>query len=269
MNEAQIKIFSSVEELNAYARSEIARIGAESIEKRGVFTIALSGGSTPKKLYSMLAAKDFQGQIDWQKTQFFFGDERLVAPDSEESNFRMANETLFSKIQVPPQNIHRFHTEKIAGLFEEDYPGCGFGWINAVEKEAREIAGNMETDIRRLFSLKKDFPRFDLILLGMGADGHTASLFPETDALQEKEKIAVENFVSKFGAFRLTFTFPTINNAQNILFLIAGADKADALREVLQGEHNPDKFPSQFIKPENGKLLFLLDKESAKFIDKG
>lgn len=237
---AEIKIFDSIEALNDFARNEIVKIASTAIEERGTFTIALSGGSTPKKLYALLAQEN---KIDWQKTHFFFGDERNVSPDSEESNFRMANETLFSKIEIPPQNIHRFYTD---------------------EGEAQVAAEKMENELKEFFGLEKDeFPCFDLILLGMGADGHTASLFPETAALNESNRLVTENYVEKFQTFRLTFTVPTINHARNIIFLIAGKDKAEALHEVLKGERNTEKFPSQLIKSVEGNLEFLLDSKAA------
>lgn len=245
MSEPEIKIFASIDELNLFAANEFARIANESIARRGKFTVALSGGSTPKKLYSLLA-EDFQNRFDWHKTHFFFGDERMVATDNEESNFRMANEALFSKIKTPAQNIHRFLTE---------------------QGDAKLAAEEMENELRKLFELKKDeFPRFDLILLGMGADGHTASLFPETSALKEKNRLVTENYVERFQTFRLTFTVPTINRAANIIFLIAGEDKAEALREVIKGEPNLEKFPAQSVKPGNGKLLFLTDEKAARLL---
>jgi 6-phosphogluconolactonase len=239
----EIKIFSSIEELNNYARDEIARIANEAITTRGIFTVALSGGSTPKKLYEMLAAEDFQTRINWHQTHFFFGDERFVSPDSEESNFRMANEALFSKINAPPQNIHRFLTER---------------------DEAEIVAEKMENSMREFFGLAADeFPRFDLILLGMGADGHTASLFPFTSSLNEKERLVTENYIEKLQTFRLTFTIPTINHARNIIFLVVGADKAEALRTVLGGEYNPKRIPAQLIRPEKGNLTFFVDEKAA------
>jgi len=246
MTEREIKVFSSIELLNEFARNEIANLCAKAIAKHGQFTIALSGGSTPQKLYALLAEENFQSQINWLKTRFFFGDERFVAPDSDESNFQMARETLFSKIKIPQENIHLFLTE---------------------EGNAKTVAEKMENELREFFHLKEnEFPRFDLILLGMGADAHTASLFPATSALKETKRLVTENYVEKFEAFRLTFTLPTINHARNIFFIIAGEDKAKAVREVLQGEYNPEKFPAQFIKPENGKLLFLLDAKAARFL---
>lgn len=242
----ETKIFSSVEDLNDFAAGEIVRVYRAAIASRGRFTIALSGGSTPKKLYALLATEKFQAAFDWQKVQFFFGDERDVPPDTEESNFRMANDVLFSKIEIAKENIHRFLTES---------------------GDAKTVAEKMETELREFFRLNEnEFPRFDLILLGMGADGHTASLFPETAALKENKKIVVENYVEKLQTFRLTFTVPTINNARSVIFLVAGEDKAEALREVLEGAPNPEKFPSQFVKPENGRLLFLLDEKAARLL---
>ena len=208
----------------------------------------------------MLAEEPFRSQIDWQKIQFFFGDERLVLPDDEKSNFRMANESLFSKVEIPEENIHRFATEKAADSFVDDYSGCGFGWIHGKQQIINEISVEMNDSIRRIFKLGDgEFPSLDLIFLGMGIDGHTASLFPQTEALHEDAQITTGNFVSQLGVFRLTFTFPTINNARNIIFLISGEDKAKTLRKVLHGKYNPDKLPSQAIKPIAGKLLFLTD----------
>lgn len=218
---------------------KFVEIANNSIAERGQFTVALSGGSTPKKLYSLLTQEPFRSQIEWQKIQFFFGDERNVSVDSEESNFRMVNESLFSKVEIPKENIHCFLTEK---------------------GEPRNIAEEMEKEIQKVFGLKEnEFPRFDLILLGMGNDGHTASLFPKTEGLKEDRSIVVENYVPKFESFRFTFTFPTINNARNIIFLISGQDKAETLHEVLYGEFQPEKLPSQAVKPVNGNLLFLTD----------
>ncbi|MGI9034834.1 MAG: 6-phosphogluconolactonase [Pyrinomonadaceae bacterium] len=242
----EIKIFSSVEDLNEFAAHEFVRLSDDAIGARGIFTVALSGGSTPKKLNALLASDKFRSQIEWRKIYFFFGDERNVPPDSDESNFRMANESLFSKLEIPAENIHRFLTET---------------------NDARAAAEKMQSEIKTFFNLEEnEFPRFDLIFLGMGADGHTASLFPETAALNENKKIVVENYVEKFETFRLTFTFPTINNARNVIFLVAGADKAEAARAVLKGADNPQKFPSQKVNPENGKLLFLLDEQAARLI---
>lgn len=235
----ELKTFENIEKLNIFAAEKFVEIAKDSITERGLFTVALSGGSTPKKLYSLLTQEPFRSKIEWQKIQFFFGDERNVSIDSEESNFRMVNEALFSKVEIPKENIHRFLTEK---------------------SDAKIIAEEMEKEIRDVFALKEnEFPRFDLIFLGMGNDGHTASLFPETAALKEDKRIVVENYVPKFETCRLTFTFQTINNARNVIFLISGQEKAETLREVLYGEFQPEKLPSQAVKPVNGNLLFLTD----------
>lgn len=241
MREREIKIFPTVEDLNRFAANEFVRLSRESIKNRGQFTVALSGGSTPKKLFTRLASDEFRSQINWQNVQIFFGDERCVPPDSDESNFRMANENMLSKVEVPPENIHRFLTE---------------------ESDAKAVAEKMESEIRKVLELKNnEFPRFDLIFLGMGADGHTASLFPETSALKEDKRIVVENYVEKSETFRLTFALPTLNNARNVIFLIAGEDKAEVLKEVLENE--TVKYPSQLVQPTNGNLLFLLDEKAA------
>lgn len=256
----EVITFENVEKLNIFAAEKFVEIAKDSIAERGQFTVALSGGSTPKKLYALLTQEPFCSQIEWQKLQFFFGDERVVLPRDKESNFRMAKEALFSRVKIPAENIHRFQTEKTVNFIKSDYPGCGFGWRDNIEKLVRESSVKMEKTIRKIFRLRKnEFPRFDLILLGMGNDGHTASLFPETEGLKEDKRIAIENWVEKFSAFRLTFTFPTINNARNIIFLISGEDKAETLKEVLYGEFQPEKLPSQAVKPVNGNLLFLTD----------
>lgn len=264
MSEKEIKIFPTVEELNEYAANQFVHLSGAAIESRGSFTVALSGGSTPKKLFALLASDAFRSKIDWSKIQIFFGDERAVSPDDEESNYRMANESLLSKVEIPAENIHRFQTESYSKRdFIEHTDGGGFGRFQAETKAVAEIAAKMNRQITDVFQLEPhEFPRFDLIFLGMGADGHTASLFPESDALDEKAKIVTENYVEKFDSFRLTFTFPAINNARNVIFLIAGEDKARVLKEVLESEEI--KYPSQMIQPSNGHLMFLLDEKAAQ-----
>lgn len=237
-----IKIFPNIEELNNFAAKKFVEIAKEAIEKRGQFTIVLAGGSTPKTLYQLLASGEFKDKIDWKSIYFFFGDERNVLPSSDQSNFRMANENLFAPLHIDFDKIYRWETE--------------------LEK-CEQIAFEYEQTIKYFF---RGFPKFDLILLGMGADGHTASLFPFTEALRETEKIAVENYVEKLDSMRFTLTFPTINNARNIMFLVKGADKAETLRDVLEGEFQPEKLPSQNVKPIDGNLFWLCDGESATFL---
>lgn len=242
--EGNIKVFENLNEISAFAANKFIEIGNEKIKENGRFTVALAGGSTPKSLYELLTTNEFRNKIDWEKVYFFFGDERDVSPMSEMSNFRMANEIMLKNLDVPQTNIFRWHTEII---------------------NAPEVAESYERSIKKFFALANgEFPRFDLILLGMGDDGHTASLFPFTDALNETTKIVVANYVEKLDSKRLTFTYPTINNAKNIIFLVGGANKADALREILEGVENTDKFPSQNVNPENGKLIWLVDKKATQ-----
>ncbi|MCD9189525.1 MAG: 6-phosphogluconolactonase [Pyrinomonadaceae bacterium] len=241
-----IEVFQNSEELNNFAADKFVEIAAESISERGRFTVALAGGSTPKSLYRLLSGDKFKDKIDWSKVFFFFGDERNVSPDDAESNFRMAHENLFAPLEINVNSI--------------------FPWLT--QSETPEITAEIyQGEIKRFFDLgETEFPIFDLILLGMGADGHTASLFPFTKALGETEKIAVANPVEKLNTTRLTLTFPTINVARNIIFLVAGEDKAETLREVLEGKFQPERLPSQNVKPENGNLYWLLDENVAKLL---
>lgn len=241
-----IKIFTNLEELNVFAAKQFIAVGNAAIEQNGKFSVALAGGSTPKSLYHLLASENFRAQIDWRKVFFFFGDERNVSLDSDDSNFRMANDSILKPLEIQSENILRWQTEL---------------------GDAEKIAENYERTIDEFFVLgENEFPRFDLILLGMGDDGHTASLFPFSEALRETEKIAVVNFVEKLAANRLTLTFPAINNAANVVFLIGGANKANALKQVLEGESQPEKFPSQNVNPKNGNLFRLVDLQAARLL---
>ncbi len=241
-----IKIFPNIEKLNTFAAEKFVEIANHAIEKRGIFTVALAGGSTPKSLYQLLSSGNFRDKIDWTKVYFFFGDERNVLPDADESNFKMANDNLFAPL----------------GLLNKPNILCWNTELDSIE----EIAQDYETTITVFFEDQINFPKFDLILLGMGSDGHTASLFPNTKALHEIEKIAVANYVEKLNDWRFTLTYPTINHARNIIFLVAGDEKAETLREVLEGEFEPEKLPSQNIRPKDGNLFWLIDKAVAKLL---
>lgn len=244
----KLKIFQSLVEINKFAAQKIISVGNKSIKQSGHFTLALAGGTTPKLLYQLLATNEFKNAIEWDKVFFFFGDERDVSPMSDRSNFRMVNENLFKPLGIAPENIMRWQTEII---------------------NATEVAENYGKTIARFFKLSPgEFPRFDFILLGMGDDGHTASLFPNTDALKEKSKIAVSNYVEKFDSERLTFTYPTINSALNIFFIVAGEEKAAALKEVFEGNSNPTKFPSQRVTQQKGSCLWLVDVNAAGLLNK-
>ncbi len=238
MNKKNIEIVADSGKLAGRAAEKFIEIANQAIERQGAFTIALSGGSTPKKLYELLASQEFSEQIDWAHVHLFFGDERNVPPDSDESNFKMANNAMFSRLnKLPETNIHRVMGEESAADAANDY-----------EQKLKDFFHN-------------ELPRFDLILLGMGPDGHTASLFPDSPALEENVRWFVENWVEKFSAYRLTLTFPVINNASNVMFLVAGNDKTFVLNEVLHGADN--KYPSQKVNPLKGELLWLIDQSAA------
>ena len=218
-------------------------LSAAAIAERGVFTLALSGGSTPKKLYTLLAHDPAFATFPWAKTQLFFGDERHVPPDHAESNYRMVKETLLSTGPVPDGNVHRVFAEL---------------------DDAAQAAAEYEAEIRRHFvgdARLDDVPRFDAILLGMGPDGHTASLFPGSAALEEKTKWVASNWVEKFKTDRITFTFPVLNAARVVLLLIAGADKAPMLRQVLGDTRGT--YPVEHVQPRDGKAVWMLDQAAA------
>jgi len=218
---------------------EFIKIFADSFEaavaERNKFSISLSGGSTPKAIYRRLVDLS----IDWQKVFFFFGDERCVLPDDPESNFRMANEAMLSPLNIGDEHIFRWRTEL---------------------RDPEAVASDYAERIERFFAGP---PCFDLCLLGLGDDAHTASLFPQTAALNETERIAVANWVPKFEKYRLTLTATAINNSREILFIAAGAGKAGAVASVIEGERRPDDFPAQLIDPPMGKVRWLIDGAAA------
>ncbi len=233
----------------------VARAGAElfielsqAVAASGSFTVALSGGSTPKALNALLSAPPYRDQVDWSRIQFFWGDDRHVAPDDAESNYRMARETLLSQVPVDESQIHRIHTEL---------------------SDPNAAATQYEDELYTAFSLASgELPQFDLIFLGMGPDGHTASLFPHTAALDVTDHLVVANYVPKLDTYRLTLTVPVINNAAVVAFLAAGADKAAALAQVLEGPPNPDEYPSQRIAPTDGDLYWFVDRAAAAQLSK-
>ncbi|HEV2730412.1 MAG TPA: 6-phosphogluconolactonase [Terriglobales bacterium] len=240
-SEPEIRILHTPQDLFQAAASEFTALTAAAIGDQGKFTVALSGGSTPKFLYSVLA----KAALPWERIFFFWGDERHVPPDHPESNYRMANEALLSKIPVPPENILRIHGEKDAEVAARDY----------------------EETIKSFFQLRSgEFPRFDLILLGLGPDGHTASLFPGTAALGETKRLVVANWVERLKTHRITFTYPVLNHAACVMFLVSGGDKAEMVRTVLEDRNA--NLPSQKVQPVNGKLLWLLDRAAAGKLSK-
>ena len=235
-----IEALATAADLFHAAAEEFVRAARTAIGAQGRFTVALSGGSTPKALYSLLAT-NYAG-FAWNRVFLFFGDERHVPPTDPESNYRMVNESLLTKIAIPAENVFR---------------------VGAENPDPAAAASEYEAQLRRFFELKSgEFPRFDLILLGLGPDGHTASLFPDSPALNEESRLVVANWVAKFNAHRITFTFPVLNRAAEVMFLASGADKADMVRQVLEGKNTPP-LPSQRVQPSDGKLLWMLDEAAA------
>ena len=243
----EIRVLSNLEELFHAAAERFVQQATEAVSRSGRFTVALSGGSTPRGLYSLLAG-EFRASIPWKQTYFFWGDERHVPPDHPDSNFRMVNQVMLSKVPVPASNIFR---------------------VPAEEKDANEVAAQYEQTIRTFFQLKPgEFPRFDLILLGLGPDGHTASLFPGSSALGETSRLVVANWVAKLQTHRITMTLPVLNHAVCISFLVAGADKTNALHEVLEGDAPGEQFPAKLVTPAQGKLIWFIDRAAASGLSK-
>lgn len=236
-----IAIYPDIDTLSQQAAQYVVRIASESIAARGRFTIALSGGTTPRKLYSLLGTEPYSSQIDWKLVDIFWGDERCVPPDNPDSNYLMAQEALLSKIPVPALQVHRM----------------------PADQPDRDAASQEYTiEMQRTFG-SNGIPAFDLIQLGMGPEGHTASLFPHQPSLHEKQRLVMPVSVPKPPPDRLTFTPPLLNAARNILFLVTGSDKAEALHSVLEGEYHPEEYPAQVVRPPNGEVLWMLDKEVA------
>jgi 6-phosphogluconolactonase len=238
----EIRILTTPQELFEAAAEEVLRAAKEAIAQRGRFTIVLSGGSTPKSLFNLLAT-NARTVFPWDHTFFFWGDERHVPPTDPDSNYRMAEEAMLSKIPVPAGNVFRFAAEN---------------------PDAAAVAEAYEQTLRKFFQLGPgQIPAFDLILLGMGPDGHTASLFPGSPGLQEKTRLVIANWVEKLKASRLTLTLPVLNAARCVAFLVSGTDKAPALHAVLESDVAGEQYPSKLIRPVDGKLIWLIDRAAA------
>lgn len=233
--------------LARHAAQYFLEMASEAIAARGRARIAISGGSTPKATFQLLAdgSEPWRARMPWDNLDLFWVDERCVPPDDNDSNFRMTREFLLDHVPLRPEQIHRIEGE--------------------LEPEA--AAARYESELRNCFRLEgAEIPRFDLIELGMGPDGHTASLFPHTEAIHELSRLAVANHVRNKDAWRVTLTWPVINNASSVFFLIAGEDKAAVLKEVLMGPHDPERLPSQLIWPSSGILTLILDRAAAALL---
>jgi 6-phosphogluconolactonase len=237
-----IRIFDDLAAVSRAAADEFLRCCREAVAARGRFTVALSGGSTPRPLYQLLAGPPWKDQIDWGRVEVFWGDERCVPPTHPDSNYRMAREALLAHVPIPPDHVHRMEGER---------------------PDHDDAARDYQAVLARVFGYAAgEPPSIDLNLLGMGPCGHTASLFPHTAALNETARWVVPNFVPKLNADRITFTYPMIDRGREVVFLVCGADKADVLREVLEGPADPQRLPSQGIRPA-GTLHWFLDRAVA------
>ena len=234
MSRAQIE-FIVLPDLKAISQAAAERV-ATLAQTRDPFTVALSGGSTPRRLYEVLAAPPFRERVPWGRVHVFWGDERCVPPDHSDSNYRLAREALLDKIPILAENVHR-----IWGEMPPD-----------------QAAAVYQTKLEAVLGVNG---RLDLILLGMGADGHTASLFPGTEALEERERAVVAVYVERLQAWRVTLTLPVINAARQVLFLVTGAAKAEIVQAVLEGPKG--RFPAQQIRPTAGQLTWLVDVAAA------
>ncbi len=237
MTTPQIKVLPDPAAIAADAAERIVAAFREAIDSFDEFSLVLSGGSTPKALYELLATDPYREQIDWTKVRIFFGDERCVPPDHADSNYRMARISLLSEVPIPGDNVYRMR-----GEIDPNEAAIEYG---------------------KLLKAKFGDAGPDLVLLGMGEDGHTASLFPGTEALKETHHRCVSNFVPKLNAWRITLTAPFINRARQVIILTAGANKAQRLSEVLEGPKDPNRLPIQLIDPAPGKLTWLVDVAAA------
>jgi 6-phosphogluconolactonase len=246
LSDPELVVVDDVAALARVAAQEFYRCATEAFRVRGRFCVALSGGNTPRAVYSLLAEQ--YRDLGWDKVFIFFGDERHVPPDHPDSNYRMAKETLLSRVPIPADNVFRVRTELVADAAADDY-----------DRRLREFFKLASGD-------STPWPRFDLILLGIGEDGHTASLFPGSAGLQERSRLVVANWVERFQSYRITCTFPVLNHAVEDLFLVSGESKSQVLREILRSPVGQAVYPAQKVRPENGRLLWIADRAAAHLL---
>lgn len=239
----EVRVFDGVSDLMRATAEAIALAAHEAVSDHGRFTWALAGGSTPRTVYELLASDFYRERMPWSAIHFFWGDERHVPPDHPDSNYRMAREAMLDRVPVPAENVHR---------------------IPAEEPDAQRAAAEYEATLRSFFSLAPgEWPRFDLILLGLGKEGHTASLFPGGDAVRERERLVVAPWVEAQKTFRITLTPPVLNHARRAMFLVSGEEKAEALHAVLEGARQPELYPAQIVE---GNRLWMVDRAAARLL---
>lgn len=243
----QVRMFDDPDEMAEGVADGLLRWTASRLEAGERFTIALSGGSTPLHLFRLLAEQPYRSRVPWHRLHFFWGDERMVPPDHEDSNYGVANRALLRQLRLPPDHIHRIRGEA---------------------EDPDEAAAEYEKELRQAFRLKGEgeLPRFDLVLLGMGTDGHVASLFPGNPALWENRKLVTSAYLPKPGIHRITLTCPVINNAACIVFMVAGEEKAEILQRALEGPHEPQLLPAQLIRPQEGEVLWYIDSAAGRLL---
>lgn len=246
----EIRILPDAAAVARRAAQEFVQVAVATVRAKGSFAVALSGGSTPKALYSLMVNdQTLRSQVPWDKMHLFFGDERHVPPDHADSNFRMAMEAMISKAPLKPEQVTR---------------------IKGEHPDTEQAALEYEKALREYFKLKDgEYPRFDLLLAGMGNEGHTLSLFPGTKALHTDKRLVARNWIGKLYTDRITLTAPTASNSAEIMFMVTGADKAPALKAVLEGPFEPEQLPAQLLQPKNGKLLWLVDAAAGSMLTSG
>ena len=239
-----IHAYPNKEKLVAATTERIADCIEQAIQQNGLCNMALSGGNTPGGIFSLLGSSPYRDRLDWSRLHLFWGDERVVPPEHEDSNFRLVQETLLGHIKIPAENVHRMRGEI------------------APEEAAAEYAELMHGHF------KDNPPCFDLMLLGLGEDGHTASLFPETDAVEESEKHAVAVFVPKLDVWRVTLTLPVINASKKVLFLVSGKSKSEMVQRIMSNKQPDKEIPATMVNPQNGELHWMLDSDAMVLINK-
>lgn len=245
-NYTDVSIFPDSDSLSHAAARYIVQVANEAIVTHGRFTLALSGGSTPRKLYGMLAEEPYRSQINWELVEIFWSDERCVPPDDAESNFHLAQEVMLSKLALPASQIHRVPAD-------------------APDRDAASL--EYTKGMQRVFGTD-GIPNFDLIQLGMGPEAHTASLFPHQASLHEVERLVMPVTVPKPPPPRLTFTPPLLNAAIHVLFLVTGAEKAEAVKAVIEGTLQPDEYPAQIVQPTRGEATWMFDEAAAQLLER-
>ncbi|ODS31212.1 MAG: 6-phosphogluconolactonase [Candidatus Scalindua rubra] len=242
--EKRIHVYPNKEKLVIATTEQVINSIGQAIQENGLCNITLAGGNTPREVYSMLAANSYRDRVDWNCVHLFWSDERMVPPEHQDSNFRMVQETLLEHIKIPDGNVHRIRGEITP------------------EQATVEYAELLHDHF------KADSPRFDLILLGIGEDGHTASLFPDTDAVEECEQHAVAVFVPGLNTWRVTLTLPVLNAAREVIFLVSGSSKSDIIQRIMSIKQPAKDLPASMVNPKNGILHWMLDSDAVVLINK-